>query len=526
MQRFVQLYPIECHIAQLMNGARSIEELTALARQFNPSVTPSVVQKLIGDLAGAGLLVVRASQPSQPSQPSLPAQAGEIEWAEVDGADANTVLERSSLISPNDDAFEAPRVQQNLRVVPPVQIADPATVSSSEDDDWPEPENPAANDDDEWPEPDAPERTSAPVISDRVSAAVIAQQEQEELWNHAHARRWHQRTWLRALGALGVIIGIAGVIPYPLRVTSDCSLIPTDRVEVRSELKGVLAEILVDEGQQVKKGDVIARLDMRALEAERVKKLSEIDKDEAELAVLRQGRRPEEIQQQVAVLSARRNEAEFAAREANRREQMAKQGVGSRQGADEANRDAETKRRAVAEADAALRLLRAGSRPEEISAQEAVKKGAKAELAYIDERIAMSQVRAPIDGTVMTPRFREHVNQGVEAGGMVCEIANTRTMRAEIFMSERDVDVVALGMPATIKVESYPTTPFEGKVNFIAPTVESDSKRVRVVVHLDNASGMLKANMSGYGEVEAGRRSLLTLANRRIVRWIRVRFLI
>ncbi len=516
MQRYVQLYPIECHVAQLMNGTRSIEELTALARQFNPAVTPAAIQKLIGDLEGAGLLVTRSSAPL------LPMKSGEIEWADVD--DANTVLERASLIAPNEDVFEPPRPA--LRVVPapsPVEVEDPATVLSSDaDDDWPEPEQPAAADDD-WPEPEAP---SAPAIESRVSAAHIAQQEQEELWKDAHARKWHQRTWLRVLGVLGVLVGVTAVIPYPLRVNSDCTLIPTQRVEVRSELKGVLAEILVDEGQQVKKGDVIARLDDRALKAERVKKLAEIDKDEAELAVLRQGRRPEEIQQQVAVLSARRNEAAFAEREAARRGQMAKEGVGSRQAADEASRDAETKRRAVLEADAALRLLKAGSRPEEISAQEAVEKGAKAELAYIDERLAMSVVRAPIDGAVMTARFREHVNQGVEAGGLVCEIANTQTMRAEILMAERDVDVIKLGMPATIKVESYPTTPFEGKVDFIAPTVEGDTKRVRVVVQLDNASGMLKANMSGYGEVEAGKRSLLTLGTRRIIRWVRVRFLI
>ena len=520
MQRFVQLYPLECHIAQQMNGARNLDELTALARQFNSNVTRAVIEKLVRDLSAAGLLV---------AQPAAPTSEREIEWADVDNDE--TVLERSSMLAPNDDVFEA-RPQPNLRVVPalppqsrtvvgivpsPSPFPDQTVVAADaeDDEDWPEPEQQAPS--------DAKAIDSFP--ASRASAANIADQEQEELWKDAHARKWHQRTSVRFLAVVGLVIGTTAVIPYPLRVTSDCTLIPSERVEVRSELKGVISEILVDEGQLVKKGDVIARLDDRALKAERVKKLAEIDKDEAELAVLRQGRRPEEIQQQVAVLSARRNEAAFAAKEANRRGQMAKEGVGSRQGADEAMRDAETKRRAVAEADAALRLLQAGSRPEEIAAQEAVEKGAKAELAYIDDRIAMSVVRAPIDGGVLTARFREHVNQGVEAGGLVCEIANTRIMRAEISMPERDVDVVAVGMPAVIKVESYPTQPFEGKVNFIAPTVDA-TKTVRVVVELDNASGMLKSNMSGYGEVEAGKRSLLTLGTRRIVRWIRVRFLL
>ena len=366
------------------------------------------------------------------------------------------------------------------------------------------------------PEPDA----------DAPSAADIAQQEQDELFNTETARAWHQRRWVRVLIVLVVLTGLAAIIPYPLRVTSDCTVIPSERVKVRSEMAGVIMEILVDEGETVKKGQIIARIDDRALKAERLKVLAEIEKIEAELGTLRKGRRPEEIQQQNAVLSARRNEVKFAKKEAKRRRQMVREGVGSRQANEDAQRELETKRRGVAEADAGLRLLKAGSRPEEIAAQEAVLKRSRAELAFVDEKLAMTIVHAPIDGDIMTPRFREHLNEGVEAGGLVCEIANTRRMRAEIFMPEREVDVLAIGMPAVVKVESYPSRPFEGKVGFIAPIVDGKDRRVRVVVELDNADGALKANMTGYGEVEAGKRSLLDLATRRVVRWVRVRFLL
>jgi putative peptide zinc metalloprotease protein len=357
-------------------------------------------------------------------------------------------------------------------------------------------------------------------------AAELAAQEQEELLRDARARAWHQRGWLRALAVIAVIAGLAAIIPYPLRVTSECTLVPSERVKVRSELQGVLSEILVDEGQAVKQGDVIARIDDRALAAERRKVIADIEKIEAELASLRKGRRPEEIQQQAAVLAARTQEVEFADREAQRREEMAREGVGSRQAAEQASRELEARRRAVAEAQAALRLLQAGSRPEEIAAHEAVLRRARAELAYVEERLAMTVVRAPIDGEILTPRFRERVHEGLEAGGLVCEVANPRRMRAEIFVPEREVDAIEIGMPAVVKVESYPTRPFEGKVDFIAPTVDGEHRHLRVVVELENAAGLLKANMTGYGEIEAGKRSLLDLATRRVLRWIRVRFLL
>jgi len=375
-------------------------------------------------------------------------------------------------------------------------------------------------------EPDpAPSEEGAPDEGEP-SPAAIAEQEHAELWRKEQARPWHRRTGLRVVLVLAALTGIAAICPYPLRITSECTVIPSERANVRSELQGVIAEILIDEGHEVKKGEVIARLDDRALKAERQMVVADIDKIEAELAVLRQGHRREEILQQEAILAARRNEVEFAAKEADRRAQMVRDGVGAPQAAEAASRDLETKRQAVAEAQAALRLLQAGTRPEEVAAHEAILKRARAELAYVDEKLAMTLVRAPIDGEILTPRFRERIHEGVEAGGLVCEIANTRRMRAEIFTLERDVDAIELGMPAIVKVESYPTHRFEGKVGFIAPAVEGDDKRVRVVVELDNTAGLLKANMTGYGEVEAGDHSLLHLATRRILRWIRVRYLL
>lgn len=361
---------------------------------------------------------------------------------------------------------------------------------------------------------------------DASTPAEIAEQEQQALWNAARARAWHQRSWLRVVLVLGVLASGAAIIPYPLRITSECTIIPRERAKVRAEIPGVIAEILVDEGGSVHKGDAIARLDDRALQADRRKVAADIDRIEAELAVLRQGHRREEILKQEAILAARRNEVEFAAKEADRRGQMARDGVGAPQAAEAASRDLETRRQAAAEAEAALRLLQAGSRPEEIAAQEAVLQRARAELRYVDEKLAMALVRAPIDGEILTARFREHIHEGVEAGGLICELADTRRMRAEIFVPEREVDAIARGMPARVKVESYPTQAFEGAVDFIAPAVDGDDRRVRVVVELDNAAGLLKANMTGYGEIETGDHSLLHLATRRLLRWIRVRYLL
>ncbi|MEJ7598948.1 MAG: efflux RND transporter periplasmic adaptor subunit [Kofleriaceae bacterium] len=517
MQRFVQLDQLECHLAQLMDGRRSLDELTDIAQRYNPSATHHLLERLVSQLNALNLL--------DRQHAAAPAPVGHRPWSPsseeadpfTEDFDGPTVLTSAAMID------SGPMPVAALRLVPPPGPSPRAFDAPLPPPGYEIPDTAAAPA--PMPVEPVPAPPPAPVpMPFRPSAAQIAVEEQEEVLKQ-NARRWHQRTWLRVLMGLAAVVLITAFIPYPLRVNAECKLIPSERVKVRTELAGTLVEILVDEGQAVKKGAVIARLDDRALKSERLKVNADIEKIDAELATLRQGRRPEEIDQQRAVLAARRNEAAFAAKEARRRRLMARQGVGSRQDADEASRDLGSKSRAVAEAVASLRLLQAGSRPEEISAKEAVLKRARAELSYVDEKLAMAVVRAPMDGEILTPRFRERVNEGVEVGGLICEIANTRRMRAEILVPEREVDVVALGMPATVKVESYPTHPFEGKVNFIAPVVDGESNRVRVVVELDNAGGLLKANMTGYGEVEAGKRSVLDLATRRVVRWFRVRFL-
>jgi multidrug efflux pump subunit AcrA (membrane-fusion protein) len=373
------------------------------------------------------------------------------------------------------------------------------------------------------------ERSGSADSSEAPAAREIADSEQANLWRRARAMRWHHRTSVRLLLALAVLVGALAVVPWPLHVTADCVIIPSERAYVRSPIAGEIAEILVDEGVQVKKGDVLARLDDRHLVAEREKASADIARIEAELARLHRGNREEEIARQRAILEAKTSDLQFALTEADRRAKMYAEGVTSLQAKTAAQHDVRLKKAAHSEAAAVLKLLLAGSRPEEVAIAEAQLRRARAELVYIEQKLTdMVVIRSPIDGVVLTSRFRERLHEHVEAGGLVCEIAELATVRAEIFVPEREADSLAVGRPVTVKVESYPTLPFEGKVDFIAPSVERSDRTntVRVVVALDNRDGRLKQDMHGYGEIDCGDRTILHIWTRRLVRWLRVRFLI
>lgn len=355
---------------------------------------------------------------------------------------------------------------------------------------------------------------------------AIAEQEQRQLWAAARSRPWLRRTWLRVLLLLAASLVLSLLIHYPLRVTAECQLVASERVTVRSELQGVISRVLADEGAVVHAGQVLVRLDERALVAERQSSVAALAKVEAELAALRKGHRQEELRRQQAILVARQKEQQFAAKEHQRSLELARAGVSSQQVAEAAERDLETKRQGVEEARAVLELLQAGTRPEELAAKEAELARARAELGYIEQKYTMLDVRSPIDGVVVTPRFRERRGEALEEGDLVCEVVSAAKMRAELLVPERELDAIELGQPVTVKVESYPSRSFEGKVEFIAPQVTGSDKRVRIVATLDNSQGLLRVNMSGYGQIDAESRSLFHLATRRILRWIRVRYLL
>jgi HlyD family secretion protein len=567
--KFVELFELECLIAQAMDGERSPDELLALARSYNPAIKRDQIEQLLVALYDLGLLdpPVEVTKPGLGKVIALPVPQSSAVGDEFASFRNEVVLDlqRDEALKWSDTTMperRTPFFEARAEQRAPTQHDDgdadddelgDATglatgagpfkaleksrdqmiaAGETESDTMLSGEASVVAQGAETIQPQpavASEEVEAPASPTNTPASVAS--ETEDVWNRSKASktRWYKRAFVRPILVVALLIGASTFIHYPLRITSDCSIVPTDRAYVRSPIKGVLAEILVDEGTPIHKGDVLARLDDRDLQADRRKATAEVERLEADLDRLHHGARPEEISQLRSVLGARQTAVVYARKEALRREQMATEGVGSKQQAEEASSDLQVKQNAAAEAAAALRLLEAGTRPEEVAAHKAALKRAQAELEYLDQKLSdMVVIRAPIDGVVLTPKFRERIRESVEAGGLVCEIANTSTMHAEIYVSEREADTVAVGMPVVVKVESYPLHPFSGKVDFIAPAVELRDKLnvVRVVATIDNKDGMLRQDMTGYGEVEAGKRSLFDLATRRLLRWVRVRFLI
>jgi RND family efflux transporter MFP subunit len=128
------------------------------------------------------------------------------------------------------------------------------------------------------------------------------------------------------------------------------------------------------------------------------------------------------------------------------------------------------------------RLLLWGVAEEQIAALE---KAGKAETHL--------EILSPIDGTVIRPPARtgEYVGEGTE----LYFIADLGRLWLQVEVFERDIGLVREGQTIEVASEAYPGESFAGTVAFIHPTVEPETRTVKVRVEVENPAGKLKPGM-------------------------------
>ncbi|MBE3638814.1 HlyD family efflux transporter periplasmic adaptor subunit [Mangrovicoccus algicola] len=242
---------------------------------------------------------------------------------------------------------------------------------------------------------------------------------------------------------------------------------------------GRIIELLAEEGDVVSKGAVIGRLDTQALELQAKAQEAAVEAQRQALLELRDGARPEEIAQARAKLAS----DEAAAKLTNiHRDRVARLITSSSSAVSQLDMD-----RAVAEADAAnalvdqskaaLDLLLAGTRPEEIAAAEAQLRGAEAQLDHLRYQIGQGALTAPSDAVVRS-RLREP-GDIVTSQSPVFALALTEPKWIRVYVREADLGRIKPGMDAQVTTDSHPDTPVAGQVGYISSVAEFTPKAVQ-----------------------------------------------
>jgi HlyD family secretion protein len=248
------------------------------------------------------------------------------------------------------------------------------------------------------------------------------------------------------------------------------------RVNLGFRVFGRISEILFEEGESVRKGDVIARLDREPYEAAYAVAVAQVEMAQENYAKLETGNRPQEIEQARAVFNERQAGLNVLESDLKRAKQLIKTLAITAQEYEtiEARRDEAVARKQLAEAN--LNLLMEGFRREDIAIGQSQLSEAKANLKKTQTALKDTELLCPNTGILLTRV--EEVGSVVSAGQIIATLSLNDTVWIYVYVSEPQLGKLAPGMKAEIFTDSKPEKPYFGHVGYIAPEAEFTPKSV------------------------------------------------
>lgn len=128
---------------------------------------------------------------------------------------------------------------------------------------------------------------------------------------------------------------------------------------------------------------------------------------------------------------------------------------------------------------------------------------AEAQLSALAVRLGETRLEAPYDGVVLSRRLDPGALVGPTAGAVVT-VAKVDHVRAFVAVTERDAHRVQQGQPARVRVDALAGQVFAGKVERLAPAFDPLTRTLDAEVHLPNEARLLRPGMYGRGEIEVG----------------------
>jgi HlyD family secretion protein len=271
---------------------------------------------------------------------------------------------------------------------------------------------------------------------------------------------------------------------------------PITKVEVKSKASGIVKKLLVEYGDRVKKGQLLAQLDKVEIEAG-------VEQSRAALLAARANLKGAEADYERSKVDAEGPDVPLLKRSYDRALQMQKDGVVSMSALDDAEKEYRLAVNKQSVARAQMTVLQA-----KIAQTQAQVAQDEASLKQFEEQLSYTDIVSPIDGIVLSRdvEMGDAVSSILVLGSsatLVMTLGDTSQVYVKGKVDESDIGRVYLGQPARIKVESFKDKTFNGVVTKISPMgVEKDNVTTfEVRVSIANAGGELKAEMTANAEI-------------------------
>ena len=234
---------------------------------------------------------------------------------------------------------------------------------------------------------------------------------------------------------------------------------------------GTVSELAAHEGDHVRSGQTLVKLDCRPLEADARTREAHLAATQASFDRFRNGSRLDEIAVGEAVVRYSQARAEEAQKTLDRNEALQEGVTVTMARILEVKRDARITAAQLEEARARLSLLRAGSREEDIRQAQALRDAAVADLDAARARLDLCSVRAPVDGVVLDVLVNQGQFLSTAVPQPLLHIVQNGQLRIRAEVELKDAARVCASQTATVSAEAFPNATIHAQVASIGVAV-------------------------------------------------------
>ncbi|HOV80465.1 MAG TPA: efflux RND transporter periplasmic adaptor subunit [Bacillota bacterium] len=284
-------------------------------------------------------------------------------------------------------------------------------------------------------------------------------------------------------------------------ISASGTIEPVSTVSLSFENAEIIKKIYVKVGDHVTAGQLLAEQEEDDLKAQVIQNSANLKSALANLELLQSGATEEEITKAEVNVKIARAAYDQAKANLERNQILFQAGAISRSDFDTANNSYVSAEGNLKQAEASLKSLLAGNRPQEIAAAAAQVESGKAQLQMAEKALTGARMVSPMNGIVSEinggegQRATANNNNTSSGSGFIVLISEALQVKAQV--NEADIGRLALGQKVEFTVNAFPDKTFTGRVGSISPQAEtvSNVQIYNAVVQIDENQQGLKAGM-------------------------------
>jgi len=265
-----------------------------------------------------------------------------------------------------------------------------------------------------------------------------------------------------------------------LQRTYPATVLASNEAELSFRVSGRIVELPIRASQKVKKGDVIAQLDKRDFKSEVDRLSSQIDQAKAQLAAMVAGARTEDVAALKAGVSAASAQYSSAQKQMQRTRTLFKKGIVAKARLEQDQSAADVAKAQLEAAEQDLKKGKAGSRVEEVAAQEATIKGAETQLNAAEDALSDTPLRAPFDGIIAKRNVENFTN--TQANQAIAVLQALKSVDLAFDVPAPDIPKLAARketLNSVVRLDSVPGKTFVAKLVEFSTQADTSTQTYR-----------------------------------------------